>query len=117
MTTPSLLADLDRALAYAGGTHTLGDVLRQILAGTAQLWEAEDAVIVTEVHDYPRMRVVHFWLAAGRLDAVVDLSHRVLNWAKGAGCARATLAGRKGWERVLAADGWEPMLIVMGRDV
>lgn len=112
-----LLAGLDEALSY-DGNHTLGDVLRKILHGEAQLWEEDDAVIVTEIQQYPRARVVHFWLAAGDLGAVVRLSHRVMAWAKrDMHCEKATLAGRKGWERALASEGWEPTVRIMGRDL
>lgn len=111
------LAGIDAALEY-DGNHTIGDVLRKILAGEAQLWEEEDAVIVTEIQQYPQARVVHFWLAAGELEAVVRLSQRVMAWAKNEmQCSKATLAGRKGWERALVSEGWEPTVRIMGRDL
>lgn len=111
------LEGLDQALEY-DGNHTLGDVLRKILAGEAQLWEEDDAVIVTEIQQYPQARTVHFWLAAGDLDAVVKLSQRVMAWAKeDLHCTKATLAGRKGWERALASEGWEPKVRIMGREL
>jgi hypothetical protein len=115
--TGTLLAGLEEALRHGGGTHTLGDVLHQILAGEAQLWEAEDAVIVTEIHQAPRAKIVHFWLAAGEKEAVVALSRTVLEWARTEGCGQATLAGRRGWERVLSAEGWTPRLTLMGREL
>lgn len=108
---------LKEALQYSGGTHTLGDVLQRVTEDHAQLWETENAAIVTEVYDYPRQRVVHFWLATGELHAVIELSNHVLEWAKRIGCERATLAGRRGWVRALADEGWEPMLTLMGREV
>ena len=111
------LPGLATALEYAGGTHTVEDMLDQIKRGEAQLWTSENACIVTEVHTTPRLKVLHFWLATGALDAVVALSRDVLGWGKVVGCQSATLAGRRGWERVLASEGWSPMLSVMGREV
>lgn len=112
-----LLTGLQQALEYAGGTHTLRDVAEQIRAGDAQIWVDEDAVIVTEIHQTPRMKVCHFWLASGQMDAVVELSHHVLEWAHGVGCTRATLSGRRGWERALAAEGWSLATVVLQREV
>lgn len=113
-----LISGVEAALAYGGQTHTAGDVVRAILAGEAQLWaNDDDALIVSEIHDHPRARVLHFWLAAGDLEPVIALSRRVLEWGRSVGCTRATLAGRKGWVRALASEGWAPELVVMGRDI
>lgn len=106
---------LAKALAYAGGTHTVGDVLRAVLAGDAQLHETDRAAIVTEVYTYPRKRVVNFWLATGELNEVIRLSHEVMEKAKNEwGCEGAIFTGRRGWEPVLTADGWnaEPMVLM-----
>lgn len=111
------LPGLAKALEYAGGTHTIEDLLDQIKRGDAQLWTSENACIVTEVQDFPRKRVLHFWLAAGGLHPVIALSRDVLDWSKSIGCASATLTGRRGWEKVLASEGWSPMLYTMGREV
>jgi hypothetical protein len=112
-----MLSGLARALSYAGGTHTLDDVADALERGDAQLHESEGAVIITEIQQYPQMRVCHFWLATGELEPVVALSRQVLEWAKEQGCTRATLSGRKGWVKVLASEGWAPMLTLMGREV
>jgi hypothetical protein len=112
-----LLPGLEKALRLGGNTHTLADIADMAEAGYAQIHTAKDAVIVTQIHNEPQKKVVHFWLASGDLEPVVELSHRVLDWAKGIGCTQATLAGRKGWEKVLASDGWRPMLTVMGREI
>lgn len=115
--TGRTLEQIAEALAGGGSTHSVGDVLAQIEAGEAQLHEWEDSVIVTEIHDAPRCRVVHFWLAAGKLEEVIPLSRVVLAWAKREGCSRATIAGRRGWVRVLQSDGWTSELTLMGREL
>ena len=111
------LPGLQLALDHAGGTHTIEDVLDQIKRGEAQLWTSENACIVTEVLTTPRKKVLHYWLSTGVLDDVITLSRDVLKWGKTVGCQAATLAGRRGWEKVLVAEGWSPMLSVMGREV
>lgn len=109
---------LTEALEHAGGTHTLGDVLAAIESGEAQLWQTADAIIVSEIEQYPQMRVCNLWLAAGDLGAVIALGDEVIAWAKTEmGCERATLWGRKGWERLGRSRGWTPMLTLLSREV
>jgi hypothetical protein len=118
MTLSDIRRGLQNALAYGGDTHTVDDVLAQIEIGEARAWLEEDALIITEIQQYPRSKVIHFWLATGERDAVIVLSRTVLEWARKQGCDRATLAGRKGWLRVLADEGWEPQpLTFMQKDL
>lgn len=113
----SIVHGLEIALAHGGDTHSVEDVLDQIERGAAQVWIRDGSLIVTEIHDYPQKKVLHFWLATGEIASVVSLSHRILAEGKKMGCVQATLAGRKGWERVLGADGWNPMLRVMSKEI
>lgn len=95
----------------------MADVADTIERGDAKLWMGEGAAIVTQLIDEPRQRVCHFWLAAGELGPVIALSHKVIEWAKANGCVRATLAGRKGWVKALAPDGWHEDLTLMSREI
>jgi hypothetical protein len=112
-----VIEKLTEALALAGGTHTLADVVAQLDAGTAQFWADGDSCLVTEVVDAPRKRVLRFWLAAGELEPCLALSRKALEWGREQGCEIATFTGRRGWERVLGAEGWSPALTVMQREV
>lgn len=103
------------ALEHGPPTHTVEDVLEEIRLQRAQLWEGAKSIIVTEVQDYPRARILHFWLAAGDLDEVIALSHIAMDWGRANGCERATLAGRRGWERALKSEGWNHQLVLLGR--
>jgi hypothetical protein len=100
-------AGLERALKMDGDRFTFADVARMLVKGEAQLWITEHACIVTEIHKAPRERAIHFWLGTGKKESVIDLTRKAVAWAKANGCSRATLAGRKGWLRVLAPDGWQ----------
>jgi hypothetical protein len=102
---------------HGGGTHTVSDLLREVAAGEAQLWQNEDAILVTQVVEEPRRKVLHFWVAAGDLDACVEMSRRVMEWGRSVGCDYATLTGRKGWLRALADEGWSYEFTVMGRPI
>jgi hypothetical protein len=100
------LARLEKALAYAGPTHRVADVVALIKAGRAQWWDQDDGAIVTEIHDYPLRRDIHYWTISGVLGDCLALEDRINAWAVEQGCTVATAAGRKGWGRVAAPTGW-----------
>lgn len=113
-----MISRMRQALEYAGATHTVEDVLHSVEMGEAMLWHSDGGILVTEVYEYPLKKVLHCWLAAGELEAVIDLSRQALEWAKEQGCTTATLTGRKGWLRVLGAEGWRATpLVMMEREV
>ena len=94
----------ERALAEGGCTHSVADVLQLIKDGRAQLWERGEGTIVTEVHTFPRLKAVNYWLVSGRLADCLGLQDEIDTWARGEGCEYATATGRRGWCR--AAAGW-----------
>lgn len=96
---------LSKALAR-GGEHTLDHVLTKIMAGQAQIWEGESAVIVTEITEKPEGRVIHIWLGAGRLDPLLALVPGVEAFGRAWGCAAIELEGRRGWHRVMGRLGY-----------
>lgn len=105
---------LHQALEYAGGTHEMSDVADAITAGTMQFWPGVRSAIVTEVGKYPRCTVLHFFLAAGNTAELESMVPHVLAWGRTQGCTKATLAGRKGWERsFLSRTGWKTTLYHM----
>lgn len=118
MSAPTVaIHGLEQALEYSGGTHDMADVLDQVEEGKAQMWKRRSAVIVTEIHQYPRQKVCHFWLATGELSDVIGLHREIVAWAKAEGCDRATLAGRKGWVKALRDEGWNHGLVLMDKEL
>jgi len=102
-----LLDRLEAALAY-GGTQDLSSLVAAARDGRAQLWEGDDALVATEVIDYPLCRAVRIAGAAGSLNGVMALDPLVTAWAESQGARRMEAGGRPGWDRVgLAAWGWE----------
>lgn len=91
------------ALAADARPTDLADALR---TGRARLWMGEGAVLATELAAEAGETCLHVWLAAGRLEAVLALRPGLEAWARGAGCSRITLDGRRGWSRVLAPFGY-----------
>lgn len=105
-TVLDFLPQLEKALALTN-THGVEDVRDKILRGDAQLWVRGDGMIVTEIIDYPQLRVLQFWLAAGTLDDVLELAEEAYAWGESIGCTRAAFLGRRGWAKPLVEHGWE----------
>lgn len=104
------------ALDYAHGTHTIEDVKAACLAGKATLIPGEQAAMVVEIEDYPRLKILHFWLAGGDLEELRDdLRPFAERWGREMGCARVTITGRRGW--VKALPGYEEVATICGKEL
>ena len=86
------------------GSHDLSDLEEELENGTAQLWNLGDAAVVTQVSEWPRMRVLRVWLAGGSLEALRAAIPALDLLAVQFDCQRIEVDGRKGWGRVL--DGF-----------
>lgn len=96
----------------------MGDVVAAIDAGAMQFWPGTNSAIVTEIGVYPRCKVLHFFLAGGNAAELEAMTPFVLAWGRTQGCTKATLAGRKGWERsFLTRTGWKATLRHMETDL
>lgn len=110
--------NIQKALNLGGDVYTIADVEQMIAEGKAQVWPGEDSVIVTEVIDYPRARHLHLFLAGGNLEELEAMLPEILDWGREQGCNRATLSGRRGWERSFLRDqGWRPNLVIMEKEI
>ena len=98
---------IEDALAYSGDTHDFVHIVDGLIEGKFQFWSNEECCVITEVIDYPKKRVLHIFLAGGKLDHIRALEEKAVQWAKSIGCSAFTLTGRKGWEKALKNDGWE----------
>lgn len=105
------------ALAYSGGTHAPTDVIEAILKGTMQLWPGPEACAVTEIVVYPNRKVLHVFLAAGKMEGIVDMQQSAEEWGKLQGCTAMTIAGRKGWARVLKDVGYEEKYVTLAKEL
>lgn len=105
---------IESALAYAGGTHTVADVLDAIRSGDAQLWSGPNSCIVTEIDRQPRHSILHFFLAAGVAAELAAMTPLVCAWGREQGCVSARFVGRKGWAKSFLKDqGWHPADLVI----
>jgi hypothetical protein len=106
MTEDERKARMERALAWGGGTHSIGDVAALIRDNKAQWWSNGDGCIVTEIEQYPRLKAARYWLIFGSLKECLALEDEINEWAVHEGCEVAIASGRKGWGKVAAPTGW-----------
>jgi hypothetical protein len=107
---------IEDALEYSGGTHNFDDVADGIMEGRLQLWPAERGCAVTEIVIYPRVKVLHVFLAGGEMDQIIDMINSAVAWSKTQGCTSMTISGRHGWQRVLEKHGFEPVMTVLKKE-
>jgi hypothetical protein len=89
---------LEPALEY-DKTYNIEDVADCISKGTMQLWPTNGSAVVTQVQTFPRMKVLHIFLAGGNLEELETLTPHIQKFAEDMGCRKITLTGRKGWSR------------------
>ena len=67
-----------------------------------QFWPGNNTAIVTEINIHPKQKSIHVFLAAGDMDEVIRILPYVEKHGKKEGCTQMTMAGRKGWEKVMS---------------
>jgi len=108
---------LAAALEHAGGTHGLDDVEAAVRAGLMQFWATGRAVVVTELHRYPRLKACRVFAAAGDLDEIWRIEARILAWARREGCSRMEGCGRMGWKKTAERHGYRDPHIWMWKEI
>ena len=61
---------IQSALDKGGDTHSFIDVVEGVLSGHMQLWSGEKGCAVTEIVCYPNKKVLHVFLAGGKLEQI-----------------------------------------------
>lgn len=89
---------LEPALEY-DNTYNIEDVADCISNGSMQLWPTSNSAVVTQVQNFPRMKVLHIFLAGGNLEELETLTPHIQKFAEDMGCRKITLTGRRGWSR------------------
>ena len=108
MTDEQLVTRLQRALDQGGNTHDVADVVDALRNEKARFWEAPDGFIITELEEFPKFKMVRYWLAGGVLEDCLSLEPVINRYAVEQGCTVATVTGRKGWGPIGARTGWKP---------
>src|SRR5262245_26704137 len=102
-----------RALSYSNYAYDLEGLWNAIASGRFQVIYTNNAIVLMETIDYPRFRLLNFFLAAGDLEDCEFLEPIGCEWGRSRGCTRAAMLGRKGWGRsFLDRLGWrvEPVI-------
>lgn len=105
---------IEAALRHSGGTHTFDDVVQMLVEARAQAWVNGSSIAITEVVVFPRKRMLHCFLAGGKASEIIEMMPSAMQWGADNGCSEFTIAGRRGWQRVLSKYGWKPKMLVMG---
>lgn len=90
--------------------HASADSLLEKIANQErQLWAVADGerltgIVLTEVYETPRGRMLCAWAAAGNGNSLETITHAydaIERWAREIGCVSVEIRGRKGWKKVL----------------
>lgn len=104
------------ALNKGGDTHDFVDIVDGIMSGHMQLWPGEEGCAVTEIVRYPNKKVLHVFLAAGKLEQITKMHGDAIKWGRNQGCDGMTLSGRAGWKKILEKEGWKQIQIVLAKE-
>ena len=108
---------IEAALEYSGGTHDWSDIVEGIHSLRYQFWPAEKGCAVTEIIMFPKKKIFHVFLAGGEMDQIVDMNDSAAQFAKAQGCDGMSIAGRKGWSRVLKNEGWTESFTTLAKEL
>ena len=111
---------IQSALEKGGDTHDFKDIVDGVLSGHMQLWFGAKGCAVTEIIVYPNKKVLHVFLAGGDqghgIEQITDMHDDAVEWGKAQGCDGMTIAGRKGWQRVLESRGWRQQFTTLVKE-
>jgi hypothetical protein len=109
---------LANALERSGNEYTVDDVLKEIEEDHAIFYPVAHGATVFRIASYPQKRMLKIWLFGGEkgtgranLTAVMDAAD--FQHA----CDGIELAGRRGWEKVLASYGYQHRYAMLIKDL
>lgn len=111
MTNPKdYLRQLKDMLEESGGLYTVEDVLDYIDKGRMQSFATDRTWVVTQVHDFPRKKVLDIVFVVGEMEDLQEIEPRLEEFRKEiqADCMSAT--GRMGWLKRHFKD-WKPVSV------
>jgi len=114
----SVKQKLRKALAVAGDTYTLDDILAEINEGRMQSFVEGESWAVTQIVDFPRKRYVEIVFAVGNLNELKLIYPKLEAFAREIEADGLRAFGRPGWMRQFEIDkhGWVEMTRVYVRE-
>jgi hypothetical protein len=91
---------LKEAIAACDGTYSEDDILKAVLDGRYALFLGERSAMVCSFENFPRMKVIHGFLAGGELEEVKAMEADISEQAGRNGFQRVELSGRRGFLKV-----------------
>lgn len=111
---PFIKGYMEGAARYTYGRFTADDIKQDLLTKDQQLWIAyKDGAIhgavVTEILQYPRLRVLAMHFVGGHNvpECKPPVMALIKKFAKDHGCDIIESYGRKGWAKVFEKDGFK----------
>ena len=121
---PHVLPIMAEADGFWRGRMDAKHVLHECMMNRMQLWIVADdidsieAVIVTQVCDYPTRRVCRYVLVSGAGIKLWEDTDEVLSaWAKTKGCSLIEATGRQGWKSKMKKHGWSSTTAVYEKEI
>lgn len=106
---------LRKAMAYGHGEYLEKDIFDAIASGQMQLWFFPGAFVITQIEDYPRLRICRVLYAGGDLKVIKDHVGDLEDWSRSMGCRAIDIPhARKGWSRAL---GWDETAVVVRKEL
>jgi len=107
---------IESALDKGGNTHSFIDICEGVISGKMQLWSGQKGCAITEIVVYPNKKILHVFLAGGKMEQITDMQESAIEWGKAQGCEGMSLSGRKGWVKVLEKSGWKHTLTTLAKE-
>lgn len=95
-------------LEEQGGFYTFEDILDCIHRGTMQSFADGDTWVITQVHEFPRKKVVEVAYVIGDMDTLKRMEAKVEKFAREIGADMLIATGRLGWQNKYF-PGWKPV--------
>lgn len=105
--------DIERALSYGVAGLGYDEVCARILKGQYHFYPLPNSVMIMEVVHYEDYKVYHGVIAAGDFEEIAAMHEPIKAIAKGLGCTKLALSGRRGWLRAFKPYGWREQQTVI----
>jgi len=102
--------EFDKYLEESGGFYTFDDIMDALRTGKMQSFAEGDTLLITQVHDFPRKRVLELAYLFGDAEGYATLEPRVEEFKNEIGADVIIASGRFGWLRKMT-DGWKALSV------
>lgn len=116
MTNEELVAKAEQALALSGQMN-FADAVELARARKLQIFSQPECLVLTQVCDWPRARVLDYVAVAGTLRGVMAIQSTIEDFARSERCTALSACGRPSWGYVGERLGWRPRAMLFGKQL